>query len=87
MSTLVDTLNSFWRKKKPEPTPVSPDAKPNTGGIPWLRVGILLKSIPFKKLAPAFLSIPVIVFFAVSGLLAWIMLFLRFAVNIFTVGQ
>jgi hypothetical protein len=71
-----------WFKKDTKPAPV-PTPAPDVKAIPWLRVGLILKSIPFSKLKPLFISVPAIVFFALSGLVAWIMLFLKFAVGIF----
>ena len=82
MSTLVDKWRDLWKKPKPQPTP---DVPADVTPIPWVRVGLLLRSIPFQKLAPLFVSVPLIVFFALSGLLAWLLLLLRFAVNVFNV--
>lgn len=79
MSKLLDKLGGLWKK----PTPLQPDAPTTPDSIPWVRVGVILRSIPFKKLLPAFFAVPTLVFFALSGLVAWVMLLLRFAVNIF----
>ena len=79
MSTILDRWKDLWQKK-PQPAP-KPEEPPAT--VPWLRVGLLLRSIPFSKLAPLFISVPAIVFFALSGFVAWIMLFLKFAVGVF----
>ena len=88
MSNIYD-LSAWWRKKpKPEPTPETPDVvPPKNNGIPLLRIGLILKSIPFKELAPVFFTVPVILFFTISGFLAWLMLALLFIVNIFTLGK
>lgn len=83
MNKLIEKLGGLWKKPKP-PTPDTPAPPADTdNAIPWVRVGIILRSIPFKKLLPAFFAVPTLLFFAISGLIAWIMLVLRFAVNIF----
>lgn len=71
-----------WRRpEKPEPAPVPapapvpPDADPNS--TPWLRVWWQLRSLDMKKVGVALFTIPVIVFFAVSGMVAWLWLILR----------
>ena len=79
--SLLDGWQNLWRKK-PEPTTPIDTPKINNG-VPWLRVGLLLKSIPFKQLSPVFFTVPELLFFAISGLIAWIVVVLRFAVNIF----
>jgi len=84
--SLIDSWSALWKKKpapQPNPTPDSPE--PASGGVPWLRVGLLLRSIPFKKLKPVFFTVPALLFFAISGLIAWIVVVLRFAINIFDV--
>lgn len=81
MNPILDRLTNWW-KKDTKPAPV-PTPEPDVKAIPWLRVGLLLKSIPFSKLKPLFISVPAIVFFALSGFVAWVMLFLKFAVGIF----
>jgi hypothetical protein len=78
---IVDGWNDLWRKK-PQPTPDKP-AVPDSNGILLLRIGLILKSIPFKQLGPVFFTVPALLFFAISGLIAWIMVVLRFAINIF----
>lgn len=80
MSNLWDNVQSFWRKTKPSP---ELDADKN---IPWLRVGAILRSIPFNKLLPLFLSVPTVLFLTISGLVAWIVLFVKFITSLFSVA-
>lgn len=80
--TLLDSWQNLWRKKQPT-NPDKPVDTPAPNNVPWLRVGLLLKSIPFKQLSPVFFTVPALLFFAISGLIAWIVVVLRFAVNIF----
>lgn len=56
---------------KPEPTP---EPTPST---PWLKVWWTLRGINMRAIWPALMTIPVIVFFAVSGIVAWCWLLLR----------
>lgn len=81
-----------WNKPdKPDvpPTPAPappPDADPTKA--PWLRIWWTLRGIDMKRIGPALLTIPVIVFFAISGMVAWLWLALRgiwrFIKSIFT---
>jgi hypothetical protein len=69
-----------WKPVKPDPVPTpepepTPDADHTTA--PWLRIWFMLRSIDMKRIGPALLTIPVIVFFAISGMVAWLWLALR----------
>lgn len=77
MNNLLDRLNGLWKKPQPDAEPETPTS------VPWVRVGLILRAIPFKKLLPAFVAVPAIVFFAISGLIAWLAVVLKFAVSIF----
>jgi hypothetical protein len=81
MSNLLDRWRDLW-KKNPKPD-VKPAPEPPSAAT-WVRIGLILRSIPFEKLAPLFISVPVIVFFAVSGFIAWLVLVVKFVVGIFT---
>lgn len=82
MKNLINKLNDLW-KKKPQPENPETPVVDTPGNIPWLRVGVLLRSIPFQKLLPLFVTVPAIVFFAISGFVAWIMVVLKFALSVF----
>lgn len=72
MSWIDDILG----RKKPEvPTPVQPVDGPDR--TPWMRVWLTLRSVNLKELWPIVVSVPAIVFFAISGLVAWLYLSLR----------
>lgn len=83
MSNPLEILNGLWKKKEEEKKDVPAD----NGRTPWVRVGLILRSIPFRKLFPALLSVPVIVFLTISGLIAWLAVFARFAASIFSFGS
>lgn len=55
--------------------PATPVAVPDR--TPWMRVWLTLRSVNLKELWPVVLSVPAIVFFAISGMLAWLYLCLR----------
>lgn len=67
MSWIDDILG---RKKPPQP-----DEGPDR--TPWMRVWLTLRSINLKELWPVVISVPTIVFFAISGMIAWLYLCLR----------
>ena len=76
MSNPWDTLNGWLRKPKtpdlPQPLPVD-----EPGRTPWLRVWTILRTVNLKELWPLALSVPSIVFFAISGVVAWVYVLLR----------
>jgi len=55
----------------PAPTPKpEPERKPTTVAD-YVRVWQLLRNVQWRQVWPALITIPVIVFFAVSGFVAW----------------
>ena len=86
MTSILDNIRNLWRKKENKPVvpPVPEPPKPAAPSvIDKLRAVALLREIPFDKLMPVFISVPVIVFFTISGLLAWLALTLKFTLSIF----
>jgi hypothetical protein len=80
MGALLDNLVKIFKPTTPDtPTPETPE----TTNVPWLRVGVILKSIPFEKLFPVFVSVPTIVFLTISGAIAWLALLVKFVVGMF----
>jgi hypothetical protein len=83
----MNWLDLWWRKNpKPAPAPNTPDATPDSGtlsGPQWLKAWAALRKIPIKQLFPAVTSVSVVVFLAISGLLAWVVVFLSFIVRLF----
>lgn len=79
--SLWDNVTGLWRKKD-DTKPTVPENK-KTGPAPLIRIYAILRSIQFKKLWPVFVSVPAIVFLAVSGLIAWVAVLVKFAVGVF----
>lgn len=84
---LLDKLTGWiWKKKKPTapqpaPAPVSPSPhQPNV--VDYVKAWRLLKEIPFHKLGRVASLSGVIVFFAISGVLAWLSLFAKFMLGV-----
>lgn len=67
----MNWLNALLGRKQP----AAPDSGPDR--TPWMRVWLTLRSVNLKELWPVVLSVPAIVFFAISGMLAWLYLCLR----------
>ena len=83
MSNIIDELGKLFKPKKPDVQP-QPLPVPNfVDKVPYLRVLALLRDVNLKKLWPVFVSVPAIVFFAISGLLAWCVLVVKFVTGIF----
>ena len=81
MGNLLDNLrNKIWPKPAPTPPPVTP-AKP-LSTLDYIRAWKLLKSIPVHKLGPAVGSVGFVLFLAISGLIAWITVIMRFMLEI-----
>lgn len=65
-----------WKPKNPDvpspplPAPPEPDDA-NPARAAWLRALYLLRQIDKNKLGAAFVTVPVIVFFVLSGVVLW----------------
>lgn len=85
---LLDKLNELLGRKKnptppaptPEPPAPTPAHRPTT--VDYIKAWKLLKEIPFHKLGRAVSASAVVVFFAISGVLAWAALFLKFMLGV-----
>lgn len=64
-----------WFNPKKDPAPLPPDTSPDK--TPWMRVWLTLRAVNLKELWPVFVSVPAIVFFAISGFIAWLYLIAR----------
>lgn len=82
-SSLLDKLRDLLgRKKDPvTPTPVTPPPK-QPGAIDYLKAWQLLKNIPVQQLGRVVSLSAILVFFAISGLLAWVFVFVRFLLGL-----
>jgi hypothetical protein len=81
MPNVFDTLrNKIWPKPKPTPTPV-PQPEP-LSALDYVKAWRVLKNIPVHKLAPVVLSSGFVLFLAISGVLAWAAVLLRFMLDI-----
>jgi hypothetical protein len=50
-----------------------------------MRIWALLRAVNFQELWPVLVSVPVLVFFALSGLVAWLVMAVRFLYTIWRV--
>lgn len=74
------------RKKQPDTDPVVPEDAGTLKLPKYLQAWNILRNIPIKKLFPAVLSVSTVVFFAISGLLAWLVLICSFVVKLFKIA-
>lgn len=74
------------RKEKPDTDPVDPKDAGTLGLPKYLQAWNILRNIPIKKLFPAVLSVSTVVFFAISGLLAWLVLICSFVAKLFKIA-
>lgn len=84
---LLDRLNDLLGRKKkpatPEPTPEpAPEPARQPGAIDYLKAWRLLKDIQIQKLGKLVSLSAVIVFFAISGVLAWGLVFVKFILTL-----
>jgi hypothetical protein len=72
---------SLWDRLKKllgrETSPNSPEPETH-----YLRALLILRQIDFKKLLPVFLTVPTVLFFAISGFIAWLGLLVGFFIRI-----
>lgn len=73
-----------WKPKKPdEPSPTPPAPAPDDVANParaaWLKALFLLRQIDKQKLGVAVVTIPVMVFLALSGVVLWVYVLCRSA--------
>lgn len=72
---------SLWDRLKKllgrESTPSAPEQETH-----YLRALLILRQIDFKKLLPVFLTVPAVLFFAISGFIAWLGLLVGFFIRI-----
>lgn len=50
--------------------------------VSYVRAWLLFRKINVRQLWPVIFSVPVLVFFALSGVLAWLVVFVRFLVSL-----
>lgn len=86
-NSLLDRLNDLLGRKKkpvtPEPAPAPvPEPPRQPGAIDYLKAWRLLKDIPVQKLGKLVSMSAVIVFFAISGVLAWGWVFVKFLLTL-----
>jgi len=88
MGGLLDNLrDKIWPRPTPKPAP-APEPKPAPAPakplstLDYIRAWKIFKNIPIHKLAPAVLSTSFVLFLAISGLIAWITVILRFMLEI-----
>ncbi len=69
-------------RPKPQPEPDDMDTQPSPK---WLQAWVLFRKIPVEKLFPAVTLTSFVVFLAISGFVAWAVVFLSFIVQLFRV--
>lgn len=84
---LLDKLNDLLGRRKkpttPEPAPQpAPEPPRQPGAIDYLKAWRLLKDIQLQKLGKLVSLSAVIVFFAISGVLAWGLVFVKFILTL-----
>lgn len=80
-------LNNLKNWLKPKPAPpldsVPVPAAPNLAK--YLQIWQLLKKIPVQKMLPAVVSVSGVVFLAISGLIAWLVILCVFVLRLFKI--
>ena len=71
-SVLTRIRDWFTPDKPDQPADPDADADADTTNVSYLRILLLLRQIPFRKLGPLVFTVPTIVFLAISGAVAWL---------------
>jgi hypothetical protein len=87
---VIKNIKSWW-PSKPNPVPASP-VPPTTPAIKpslrdYIRAWKVLKDTQFTKIWPALVSVPVILFFMVSGIAAWLFALAGFVLRFLRLGM
>lgn len=76
--------NNIWPFPKPKPNPdptPAPTPEPDDGLEPgrakWLRAWLLLRGTKIEQLRAVLGLVPLTVFFALTGMVTWVLVFLR----------
>ena len=77
---LLDMLRGLL--DKPKPTDDKDPPAPAPESVPYMRVWLLLRKIDIKQLWPVIFSVPLLVFFALSGAIAWFVILIRFICSV-----
>ena len=87
MSLLEKLRDLFNPKNAPDnpPAPAPAPAKP-VSVFDYAKIASLLRGVDFKKIWPALLSVPVILFFTATGMLVWGVLLISLICRIFCWG-
>ena len=84
---IIDNLRN-WLKPKPAPAPTPapvPVPQPPTLAK-YLQAWQLLKNIQVHRLLPAALSVSAVVFLAISGFIAWLVVVCAFVIRLFKIA-
>jgi hypothetical protein len=78
---------SLWDRLKKLLNPPVPPIAPDVPVVPqkethYLRALAILRQIDFKKLGPVVFTVPAVLFFAISGFIAWLGLLVGFFIRI-----
>jgi hypothetical protein len=78
--SLLDRLKKLLKPTAPV-TPATP-VIPEPSRLQYLKAWAILRQIDFKKLGPAVFTVPAVLFFAISGFIAWLGLLVGFFIRI-----
>jgi len=76
---LLDKLKGWFNTGDKDDNPIKPEEQ-----VSYVRAWLLLRKIDIKNLWPVIFSVPLLVFFAISGFIAWLVLFARFIVGLWS---
>lgn len=71
-TTALGWLRNLLGKKKPAAPEPAPAPTPEPPTPSYLKILLALRGIPVQKLGPLLFTVPVIVFLAISGAVAWL---------------
>jgi len=82
MANILQKFRDWLSGGPPAPPPEEVDP-PEPTSVPWIKVGLLARKLSMPHLRAVFFTVPVIVFFTLSGVLAWLVLLVKFVVTLY----
>lgn len=89
---MADNISKIWWPFRPKPVPPTPAPAPaplppqKPTLLDYARAWKILKETKLEKIWPALVSVPVLLFFTLSGIVAWLITLAGFVLRFLRLG-